>query len=349
MTSARSTPRKMWLANGGRAFVIVGRVRAVLEHVSGQHQHHVVVRRRSCPPRRAAASPPASPPTPARSRCRRGRRSRAHRRSHRRRRRAPCRAMRATSARAFFHDAGAPILIAVAVVSACTGIRSRLVAERARERRGSGRLHDRQARQPIDPAQRVRFAKAFAQRAGVAEISARQDDPIRHAPAALFEQHEGRRLLAFDPVRVDRVDDRDALRIERAHRDQRRVEIAVDREDRGAVIERLRDLRCADPGRRHEHDRSDPAPAPHMPPSTPRCCRCSRRSQPRAAVARRARNRDRHAGVLERRGRVHAEMQVREPARCRRIRRRAAHRTAARRPRAASRSLRAESAGKSSR
>ena len=169
------------------------------------------------------------------------------------------------------------------------------------------------------------------------------DDPIRNAPAALFEQHEGGGLLAFDAIRVDRVDDRDALRIERAHRDERGIEVAVDRDDRGAVIQRLRDLRFADPGRRHEHDRV------HSGARGIGGQRSRRVAGARADRDARAGRRAREIatvmpGVFERRRRIHAEMQVREPADAGVRARCAAHRRAARRPRAASRSHRTESA-----
>ena len=52
------------------------------------------------------------------------------------------------------------------------------------ERVGPGRVDDGQPRRPVDQAQLRQLDERLAERADVAEVAARHDDPVRHLPAA---------------------------------------------------------------------------------------------------------------------------------------------------------------------
>ena len=121
-------------------------------------------------------------------------------------------------------DAGLPMRIAVAMVSGCsTGWPSD-------ERRGAGGLeapHPRRGRHPAGVAVLAEAAPVGADVAGVADRD-RQD--VRR-PAQVVADLEGGRLLALEPERVDRVDERDRVVVllrERADDAQRVVEVAAD-------------------------------------------------------------------------------------------------------------------------
>ncbi len=84
------------------------------------------------------------------------------------------------------------------------------VSEEILERRGAFGLNHCQARKAIDQADGEGFAQTFTECGHVAEVSARQHDPIRHMPIALIEHLKHDALLAFDTKRVDGVEEIDA-------------------------------------------------------------------------------------------------------------------------------------------
>jgi hypothetical protein len=184
------------------------------------------------------------------------------------------------------------------------------VAKQFRKRRGARRLNDGDARQPIDESERARFAKTFAERARIPEVSAGKHEPVRYAPVTRLEKRECGALLAFDTIRIHAVDDRDAGGVEPAHDLERAVEISVDRRDGRAVVERLRHLRLADSDGGNEHECRD-FRARGIRRHRGGGVAGTRTDRDARADFFRVRDCDRHARVLERRGRIHSEMQVR--------------------------------------
>ena len=80
--------------------------------------------------------------------------------------------------------------------------------------------------------------------------------------AELVEQLEGSRLLAFDPVGVDRVDQLDRVALGQLADDpQRVVEVALQGDHPGPVHQRLRQLADRDLALRHDHRAAQPARA----------------------------------------------------------------------------------------
>ena len=109
------------------------------------------------------------------------------------------------------YDAGSPIRIAVATVSALTACRvakssAKLCAKGAAPaactaaRRGHAR----------DQPPLLRLAQRFPERGGVAEVARGQHDPVRRVPAELLQHLEDDRLLPLEAERVDRVEQVDA-------------------------------------------------------------------------------------------------------------------------------------------
>ena len=80
------------------------------------------------------------------------------------------------------------------------------VDEPAVERVGAFRLDDADLRQARDEAELVHLGEAFAERSRVGEVSPGDDDVLGNLPVHLLDHLEGGRLLAFEPVRVDGVE-----------------------------------------------------------------------------------------------------------------------------------------------
>ncbi len=117
-----------------------------------------------------------------------------------------------------------------------------------KERVRAAGIDDGQAGEFVDQTEHFQLDESFAERAGVAEVPAGHDDPVRHAPAARFEYAQHDRLLPFEAERVDAVHEIDAEpvvgRIVRqlSHESETVVEIAVNLKRERAVIERLTEL-----------------------------------------------------------------------------------------------------------
>ena len=86
--------------------------------------------------------------------------------------------------------------------------------------------------------------KALADGADVAEISARQDHPVRHFPVELLDDLDGNGFLPFDAQTVHRVGQINMLVLGHfLHRRHAAVEIGIQGQHQRAVGERLHQLR----------------------------------------------------------------------------------------------------------
>jgi hypothetical protein len=92
----------------------------------------------------------------------------------------------------------------------------------------------------------MRFAQCFPERSGVAEISGRENDPVRRFPCQLLEQLEDDGFLTLDTKWVDGVQEIHAQLLARLL-DQAKtiIEVASHQQCFGAIGERLRQLSCA--------------------------------------------------------------------------------------------------------
>ncbi len=123
------------------------------------------------------------------------------------------------------------------------------------ERVGPRSVDYRKPRQSIDQPELLQFDKGFAERAGVAEISAGDDDPIGHFPPQCFQHAEHDRLLPFETERINAVDQVQAqIAAHFLHAGHRVVKIAGDLNRQRAVVEGLRELAVADLARADEDD-----------------------------------------------------------------------------------------------
>jgi hypothetical protein len=126
---------------------------------------------------------------------------------------------------------------------------------RAGWRRGLG---DHDARALRDEAELEHHVEAGAERADVAEVAARDDDPVGHLPVELLHDLDGDGLLPLDAQAVHRVREVDALFLGEPLDDRHAaVEVGVEREHERAVRERLHELRRRDLAARQETDRRD--------------------------------------------------------------------------------------------
>ena len=124
-----------------------------------------------------------------------------------------------------------------------------------------GRVDDREPGDPVDQAQRLQFGQGLAERRRVPEIPARHDDPVRDLPVEAFENPIDDRFLPLQPERVDGVAQVDVRRLaDLPHALQRVVEIALDLQRDGPVIQGLREFPKRDLPAAHEYH------APEVPP-----------------------------------------------------------------------------------
>ena len=279
----------------------------ILEHVAREHRHDPLAGAIVPCAHQASARPPRSPRSPARSR-RRSRRPRPSPPGSPRRSRAsttPSVSRMARTARS--HDAGSPIRIAVATVSACTAYGASRSPPRSRARtapRPPPAPRRGAAAGEMSP-QRVRLAQRLPERGGVAEVAGRQHDPVGRLPAELLQQLEHDRLLPLEPERVDRVEQVDAELRARppppaaGRRRSRRAPAACARRRRATAPA------CpARPARRaRTRARAVPACAAYA-ASDAEVLPVEAQATAARADAQRLRHADGHAAVLERAGRV---------------------------------------------
>ena len=102
-----------------------------------------------------------------------------------------------------------------------------------------GRLrHEAQLAQHVQPG---------AERADVAEVAARDDDPVGHLPVELLHDLDAHGLLTFDAQRVHAVGQVHAFLVgQPLHDGHAVVEVAVECQHGGAVGQRLHELRGRD-------------------------------------------------------------------------------------------------------
>jgi hypothetical protein len=119
----------------------------------------------------------------------------------------------------------------------------------------TSRFPEDQARIPTDEPEVVHHLETGEQCRGVAEVAARNDDPVRHFPVELLHDLYGHGLLSFDAQRVHRVGEIDeAFHGEALNDRHAAVEVRVETEDERAVGERLHQLTSRDLSARKEHD-----------------------------------------------------------------------------------------------
>ena len=113
--------------------------------------------------------------------------------------------------------------------------------------------------QLLDEPELLHHEEALAERARVAEVAARDDDPVRHLPVELLHELDGDGLLPLDAEAVHRVGEVDRPLLGDLL-DQRHapVEVGVQREDERAVGQRLDELRRRDLVAREQDHRGDP-------------------------------------------------------------------------------------------
>jgi hypothetical protein len=124
------------------------------------------------------------------------------------------------------------------------------------QRIGAARVDHGQPRQAVDQSQAVQFRKRFAEGARVAQVAARHHDPVGHFPTQRLEHPVHDRLLAFEPERVDAVDQIDAqIARDLLDPDHRVVEIALDLHRQRAVFQRLGQFAVSDLARSNKDHR----------------------------------------------------------------------------------------------
>ncbi len=148
--------------------------------------------------------------------------------------------------------------------------------------------------------------KALAQRGGVGEVAAGNDDVLGHLPLQLLHDLHGRRLLAFEAIGIDGVEQVDG---EAAHQLEQQadaaVEVGLELDGHRAVVHRLRELAPGDLALGDENDGAQ-AGARGIGGHGGRSIAGGRAGDPLEAALDGDRERGGHAGVLEGAGGVHA-------------------------------------------
>src|SRR4051812_43360291 len=97
-----------------------------------------------------------------------------------------------------------------------------VLAKAAIERIRAVRLNRCEPRHLRDPSVVARLDERLAERARVAEVAGRDDDPVGGVPLEVLQQLPDDRLLALEPERIDGVDEVNAELLRRledqAHR-----------------------------------------------------------------------------------------------------------------------------------
>mmetsp|Transcript_16115 Transcript_16115/g.40127 ORF Transcript_16115/g.40127 Transcript_16115/m.40127 type:complete len:304 (-) Transcript_16115:793-1704(-) len=121
------------------------------------------------------------------------------------------------------------------------------VLERLVQRVGVGGLRHHQARQLVHQAQVLAHLEALVEGVDVAQVAARDDDPVGHLPVKLLQDLDRRRLLALQAQTVHRVGQVDG-RLGRHLLDQAHaaVKVGVDGQHQRAVGDGLHQLRQRD-------------------------------------------------------------------------------------------------------
>ena len=134
-----------------------------------------------------------------------------------------------------------------------------VLAKAAVERIGAGRLNRCEPWHLRNPSGVARFDERFTERAGVAEVSGGDDDPVGRVPFQILKQLPHDRLLPFDAKRIDRIHKVDAEFLRRFENESHRgIEVPAHLQAERAVRERLREFSGGHFSRRDEDNRPEP-------------------------------------------------------------------------------------------
>src|SRR5208282_5003970 len=107
----------------------------------------------------------------------------------------------------------------------------------------ASRLDDGKLRQARDQFDLKHFKQRLADRGTVPEISSGNDDVIRRLPRELLHKFDGGSFLAFDAIRIHRIQQVDRLLADKVVENANAsVEIGAELACEGSVVERLREL-----------------------------------------------------------------------------------------------------------
>jgi hypothetical protein len=111
------------------------------------------------------------------------------------------------------------------------------------ERIGALGLDDADLRHAVDEADVLHLHKALAQRGGVGEVAAGDDQVLGHLALHLFDDLHRGRLLAFEAIGVDGVEQIDGKAADQFQQQaQAAVEVSLQLYGERAVVHRLRKL-----------------------------------------------------------------------------------------------------------
>src|ERR1700674_3167317 len=117
------------------------------------------------------------------------------------------------------------------------------LAHAAVERIRAVRLDYGKLRQARDQFEFTHFKKRLADRGTVSQIPSGDDDVVRRLPCELFHEFDGSSFLAFDAIRIDRIQQVDRLLANKLVEDaDTSVEIGAELAGERSVVERLREL-----------------------------------------------------------------------------------------------------------
>ena len=198
--------------------------------------------------------------------------------------------------------------MAVASVSAVMGFEllASELAHAAVERIRAVRLDDGKLRQARDQFKIAHFDQRLANRRAVSEIAAGDDDVVRRLPRELLHEFDGGGFLAFDAIRIHRIQQIDRFLADEVVEDaDASIEIGAELAGEGAVVERLRKFAPGNLAFRNQHQAAHVA-ARRIGGHGGRSVASGSAGNPGESSLVRKRGCERHARVFKRCGRVHA-------------------------------------------
>ena len=106
----------------------------------------------------------------------------------------------------------------------------------------------------LDQAELNKLGKSLAERARITQITARDNNPVRHLEAQLLDDPEHYGFLPFEPKWVQRINKvHPQLGAHRLHLPHTIVEVAENLYSMSAVVHRLAEFTERDPARADEH------------------------------------------------------------------------------------------------
>jgi len=147
------------------------------------------------------------------------------------------------------------------------------VGHKVVEWRGTSGLNHAEAWHLVDQANFAQLSQGFSEGGSVAQVPARQHDPVRRFPIALIQHFDYDALLPFNPKRIYGVEKIDAeLFRQRSHQCKNFIEVRIYFERLRAVLKRLGELTERDIAMRQKKSRLRGLPQPRTRPWMPRCC-----------------------------------------------------------------------------